>query len=71
MKSRIDCRSQEELARYLQEMITYFKQYGSIPQERGDEVSLPGSAVTRIRYDRFRQGGSVLITIDWNGGDGR
>lgn len=64
MKSKIHCRSQKELANYLEELTTYFNDYGLIPEENG-YVALPVDGILRIRFDQKNNQSSVLITLDW------
>lgn len=64
LKAVIYCRSQKELVNYLEELITYFNQYGRIPVEEGFET-IPEEAVVRIRFDEDKKLGSVKISINW------
>lgn len=64
VKATVYCRSREELARYLEELVTYFQEYGRIPVEGGFEP-VPEDAVVRIRFDEDRQEGAVKISISW------
>ena len=65
MKSKIYCRSCEQLATYLEELTTYFDQYGVLPGEK-DYIGLPDKGVLRIRFDEKKDGGKVEITVDWD-----
>ena len=65
MKLKIHCKSRKELACYLEELTTYFKNYGLIPEESGF-VALPVDGILRIRFDQRSGESSVAITLDWN-----
>ncbi|AZR73771.1 hypothetical protein BBF96_10465 [Anoxybacter fermentans] len=65
MKFKIYCHSCEELARYLDELVTYFNKFGLIPRER-DYVALPGDGILRIRFDKNEKKAKIIITLDWD-----
>ncbi|MCK4260124.1 MAG: hypothetical protein KAX49_14185 [Halanaerobiales bacterium] len=64
MKTKLDCYSQVELARKLEELNSYFSRYGLIPTEE-KSVALPQESVVRIRFDGNSAEGVVDISIDW------
>lgn len=65
MKSKINCKSCPELANYLEELCTYFADFGVIPLEEGESIPLPGNGILRIRFDQNKVGGSIKIMLDW------